>query len=50
MNHRINRLFISTLFTLTSLSPFASIITAQNFPKVRVDADKRNFVSPAIEQ
>lgn len=50
MNHRINRLFISTLFTLTTLSPFASIITAQNFPKVRVDADKRNFVSPAIEQ
>jgi len=50
MNHRINRLFISTLFTLTVISPFASIITAQNLPKVRVDADKRNFVSPAIEQ
>ena len=50
MKHKTNRLLTATFFGLFLLSPFTPINAAQSFPKVRVDADKRNFVSPAIEE
>jgi len=50
MKHKTNRLLTAIFLGLFLLSPFTPISAAQSFPKVRVDADKRNFVSPAIEE
>lgn len=50
MKSKTNQRITSLLFCLLLLSIFTSSTAAQNFPKVRVDADKRNFVSPAIEE
>lgn len=39
------KISLSVFFVLTSIIP----VTAQTFPKVRIDESKRNFVSPVIE-
>ena len=48
-NKRINLLNVSLMALTLVSSLLVNNVAAQNFPKVRVDADKRNFVSPAIE-
>lgn len=38
-----------SLFLMLLILPLATNLLAQNFPKVRVEESKRNFVSPVIE-